>query len=1071
MESLISTRSLSKSVTVECSELYDKEKVCLLLEEYGDKIAEEQKAILYQMLFTPKDEIKRIYSPSEYGYGRLWLRNADKQGGLAFLERKARNTLAEDYYFDIDFENCAPSILYQLCQKLGIKAEILGDYVDNRTEILKDFMECYKCDRTTAKQLFTSLMFLGSYKTWEKKNNIKIHQDNIEFIEDFEEEMKMISETLYNCDQFKTFAQEYEEYKKKKYISKLEEYKAGKTKEKPREPIFWASFISNVVFSIENRLLTHLCDFFVANNEVPETRMFDGVFIRRFGRRKLPNTLLTSASNYIFVKSGYRINVNCKPMDEVYKFTKKPICEDNEIIDVFDERYCPPWVDVKPIIKHRTKFKVDEGIAPYTQCEEFLTERKKKIRIQENSVTIIQSNMNTGKSTAMIDYVNRNKDKNICFFTFRRSLASQQKRQLQDAGVRSYREFKNQQKIKCDKILISPESLHKLEFSNKGKPIYDILIIDEIDSVLTQFIGETTAKQLPGKSMAIFKWLLKNTPAVICMSGTTRKLDRDFLKNVTDKPIRCFINTHKPYLGQTVELLTYENQMKKKIFDALETNKKICVATSSKTLCNELKMEVAQRFGASKSLVYTADNHDSALFDVNKEWEKADIVVYSPTISAGVDCSLPFDIVVGYFNGSTPARENAQMFFRCRNAKERCFYVKKGDVYHLPTNPKEIKTAFEANITEITGNAGKTLNFNIDESGNFNVFKEQEAEFELIINSIAEHNRDKKMLRTNFSILMENMGFEVIRKTIREDDRQEINAEMKEFNKELKQIKHELKDIQVNNILTASEIPRKEYERLEKISQNEFLSQRDLYRKAKFELADFYDIPIQALTDPENRNLIKLLTSDKKNKDIFTFVSALQNPDQRKERETDEFIHRVKNEEMIQLFHDKHIYEKVHYIKQLNKFITETEYKKDDFYKLLKEKVKPAFNDKLEHLSNMIYGKNKFYSLKIDKKWSEETKKQKIEEHEKKQLKIFYTLISKLALFADINIRTVGGKNLKIQIQHKYKPFISAIQELRKKKYAESPYFTPCFCSFEKCDCANSQIQTFQTLKALQCEA
>ena len=125
-------------------------------------------------LLTIKKKLKNDYTTVLYSYtvpnfGRVYAKSP--YGSIGNLPREIRGTLANDYYIDIDINNCHPVLLVQLCDKYGIECSELRKYVNNRDEYLHRIINEYNCTRDDAKVLFLELMYGGSYDSWAKSIN------------------------------------------------------------------------------------------------------------------------------------------------------------------------------------------------------------------------------------------------------------------------------------------------------------------------------------------------------------------------------------------------------------------------------------------------------------------------------------------------------------------------------------------------------------------------------------------------------------------------------------------------------------------------------------------------------------------------------------------------------------------------------------------------------------------------------------------------------------------------------------------------------------------------------------
>ncbi len=80
--------------------------------------------------------------------------------GLCMFSRRLRNTLAFQWYKDIDMINASYTFVAIKAKEYNIPdMEWVFDYIENREFILKSTMESENCDRDTAKQQFTKRIF------------------------------------------------------------------------------------------------------------------------------------------------------------------------------------------------------------------------------------------------------------------------------------------------------------------------------------------------------------------------------------------------------------------------------------------------------------------------------------------------------------------------------------------------------------------------------------------------------------------------------------------------------------------------------------------------------------------------------------------------------------------------------------------------------------------------------------------------------------------------------------------------------------------------------------------------
>jgi phage/plasmid-associated DNA primase len=107
-----------------------------------------------------------------YNLGRYYAANNLSLGSLA---RDARHALCKDTYVDIDAVCSQQSLLVSLCTTKQYEKpyDAIKDYVENRSQRLKEIMDFYEVDRETAKQLMTTLTNCGTLKSWANKHKVE----------------------------------------------------------------------------------------------------------------------------------------------------------------------------------------------------------------------------------------------------------------------------------------------------------------------------------------------------------------------------------------------------------------------------------------------------------------------------------------------------------------------------------------------------------------------------------------------------------------------------------------------------------------------------------------------------------------------------------------------------------------------------------------------------------------------------------------------------------------------------------------------------------------------------------
>ena len=252
-----------------------------------DFYSTEKEQLLNYKKILSNNKAKVKYNKSKnIKYGRV---NPNRGLGLFSFRRAIRHTLAKQTFVDIDIENCHPQLLVQICENNGIKCDYIRKYVDNREKYLNDVIKKYNVSRDDAKELFISLLYLGSFKNWNKSDDLETS-----FIKGLSKELKHIGEIIYkNNPELVSIIQE------RKNVNNI-----------------IASVCSFYLQEYENRILEHIYNYCVNNGYIKNNICVlcaDGIMIEK----ELYNTeLLIELSKYIYKLMGFKLKFVNKQMNE-----------------------------------------------------------------------------------------------------------------------------------------------------------------------------------------------------------------------------------------------------------------------------------------------------------------------------------------------------------------------------------------------------------------------------------------------------------------------------------------------------------------------------------------------------------------------------------------------------------------------------------------------------------------------------------------------------------------------------------------------------------------------------------
>lgn len=250
--------------------------------------------------------VKYAFSKTSKNYGRLFAKSASYQG----LPREFRAVLAEEYYWDIDYVNCHPSILEQYCIKKGINCSILTKYNSNRDNIINEIKDKFNIDKGDVKDLFLTLINGG--------DRIGLTSMD-EFLQLFKNEMKNIHNLIVQINP--TIL---------KQVKKV--WGAN-------EPNLNGKVVNCILCQVENELLLTAVEYLTNSGYNIDCLIFDGFLIRK-NNNELTTEILDKTSKYVYNNTGYNIKLLHKDFNNIINLDEFNTFEEDELLKLKkDETY------------------------------------------------------------------------------------------------------------------------------------------------------------------------------------------------------------------------------------------------------------------------------------------------------------------------------------------------------------------------------------------------------------------------------------------------------------------------------------------------------------------------------------------------------------------------------------------------------------------------------------------------------------------------------------------------------------------------------------------------------------
>lgn len=308
------------------------------------------------------------------------------------------------------------------------------------------------------------------------------------------------------------------------------------------------------------------------------------------------------------------------------------------------------------------------------------SEYVKPLEWNDSKTMIIRSCMGSGKSSRIREWIyTLPASTSILFITNRRVLASELFAQYKDHGFTHYESIKHD-KI-YNRIIIQLESLTKII----AKPTYDVVIVDECESLINQLFSSTHKDKLFDNS-TIFTNYIINADKVICMDAFVAK--------------RTFALCRATRNNDTIQYLRYLRNPRQRHIEVYKgNNNKINPALFQRMSRDILAGKRAYIWSGSATQIDALYNHilllgvkadkilklngkmsakdKTAIFtDVNKSWKQYDYVLATPVITVGCNFDADhFDTAYIIHNTrSTCVRDAIQAMMRCRQLKSNIIH-------------------------------------------------------------------------------------------------------------------------------------------------------------------------------------------------------------------------------------------------------------------------------------------------------------------------------------------------------------------------------------------------------------
>lgn len=414
----------------------------------------------------------------------------------------------------------------------------------------------------------------------------------------------------------------------------------------------------------------------------------------------------------------------------------------------------------------------------------------------------IKSPYNTGKTQLLKRYISTYNPQKVLWLSYRKTLSNDIYGNFQELKFKNYMDGKS---YDADRLILQLESLPKLkgyfqdEEDEQDIPFYDLVVIDEIESVLNQFNSNTIDKH----SRTTFNFLqaiIKHSNKLITLDGDLSNRGFKFISSFEGSSINIINTTLKE--SKDINIIFDEAKFYNQIKADVLNNIKIVVACQSSKKAEEL-FEYIKSLDEDEIILdgcennkiglyvgATSDKKKQKLIDVKTEWSNLNILIYSPTIEAGVS----YD-VLGHFQklyGIVGDNCNSQRAFIQQLSRVRKF---QSPLVSILSTVKyyNFDSSFFNSYHEVKDNLISNNVIDLNETYDNGKIKKILTSYDInhIYNKQEQLLKDNKFFYLSYLIkLLESKGHEIIIDKVEEPE--------PETKKKTKQAEHEINNFKID---------------------------------------------------------------------------------------------------------------------------------------------------------------------------------------------------------------------------------------------------------------------------------
>jgi Origin of replication binding protein len=465
---------------------------------------------------------------------------------------------------------------------------------------------------------------------------------------------------------------------------------------------------------------------------------------------------------------------------------------------------------------------------------------------------IVKAMMKMGKTKTLKRYIETHYSTNglvepiIRIVSFRQTFSNNIKEKFPDFIL--YNDVSGE--LTQDRLIVQIESLHRLKVWAGGSPP-DLLILDECESIFEQF-NAGLIKNVDCFSK--FMYLLRFSKRVILMDALVSDRTYNILAKLrSNDNIVYHHNTYKNATEDVYKITHNYDIWLKTILESLANGERIAIPSSSLKIATEVERIIRDKFPALAVKIYSSNTKLSEkkihLGNVAYYWKQYDVVIYTPTISAGVSFEEKhFDKVFAYFTDkSCPVETCIQMMGRVRDVSSKTYYLclnASGNNY--PCDISEIEESLKNTRSVLYTDSTNTTSMAINPEYSFDgsLILHKTPFYTVWLENTRMINISKNYFVSKFLGILREFGAKLEQFVV-----ESIEDNEADFTETKKKVKKQIKEELETRISTANDISVEEVAEIRKLidSQEDLTDpQQNEYDKFKLKQDYCYDGNVDA---------------------------------------------------------------------------------------------------------------------------------------------------------------------------------------------------------------------------------